>query len=422
MTTTLSTPTTATSTPGPEPAPAPAPARLPGPAPVWRRPQRPDDDEFVAVAAEVGAVAAAHAADHDRDNTFVGPAYRAMADSGYLRLCVPEDLGGLGATARQACYAQAELARHDGAAALAACMHTYNVLAQVLRRKAGAPDAEGVLRRVAAEGLVVAASGGSDWLWPTAVATEEGEGFRVSGRKVFCSQSPAASVLSTCAVLGEPGPGAEVLHFAVPLSAEGVRIEETWDTMGMRGTSSHDVVLDGVIVPADKVVGRRPWGEFGKPLTLAAACFAPLVAATYLGIAMGARDAAVAAALPAGERGQGAKAAAARGRVQRTVGLMDAGLATAWWSVLGAADTLQADGPSAATLATVMIAKRAAVTTAVDVVEQASEVLGGRSYFRSSPLERAWRDVRAGTFHPLTPEATLAYAGQLALGGDGASE
>jgi alkylation response protein AidB-like acyl-CoA dehydrogenase len=49
-------------------------------------------------------------------------------------------------------------------------------------------------------------------------------------------------------------------------------------------------------------------------------------------------------------------------------------------------------------------------------------VLGGRSYFRSSPLERAWRDVRAGTFHPLTPEATLAYAGQLALGGSGAGE
>jgi acyl-CoA dehydrogenase len=69
-----------------------------------------------------------------------------------------------------------------------------------------------------------------------------------------------------------------------------------------------------------------------------------------------------------------------------------------------------------------MIAKRAAVTAAVAVVERAAEVVGGRSYFRSSPLERAWRDVRAGTFHPLTPEATLAYAGQLALGGSGAGE
>jgi acyl-CoA dehydrogenase len=397
---------------------APAPTAA---APAWRRSQRDGDDRFVALAARVGAVASAHAAEHDQENTFVRPAYDAMAESGYLRMCVPEDLGGLGATLRQACYAQAELARHDGSAALAACMHTYNVLAQVTRRAAGAPDAEGVLRRVAAENLVIAASGGSDWLWPTTEAVEEPGGFRVSGRKVFCSQSPAASVLSTCAVLGDPGPGAEVIHFAVPLSAEGVRIVETWDTLGMRGTSSHDIVFEDVVVPAEKVVGRRPWGEFGKPLMLAACVFAPLAGATYLGIAMGARDHAVASA-PTPTPGGGGKAEASAARTQRAVGAMDADLDVAWWALLGGADTLTADGPGPASLSTVMIAKRAAVTAAVAVVERAAEVLGGRSYFRSSPLERAWRDVRAGTFHPLTPEATLAYAGQLALGGSGAGE
>jgi alkylation response protein AidB-like acyl-CoA dehydrogenase len=101
---------------------------------------------------------------------------------------------------------------------------------------------------------------------------------------------------------------------------------------------------------------------------------------------------------------------------------MDADLSVAWWALLGGADTLIADGPTPATLSTVMVAKRAAVTNAVAVVERAAEVMGGRAYFRSSPIERAWRDVRAGPFHPLTPEATLAYAGQLALGGSGASE
>ena len=129
----------------------------------------------------------------------------------------------------------------------------------------------------------------------------------------------------------------------------------------MRGTSSHDVVFDGVMVPADKVVGRRPWGEFGKPLTLAASCFAPLVAATYLGIAGGARDLAVARV---DGRLSGAKGAAMSARVQRAVGAMDADLAVAWWAILGGADTLAADGPAPATLATVMIAKRAAVTAA----------------------------------------------------------
>ena len=63
-----------------------------------------------------------------------------------------------------------------------------------------------------------------------------------------------------------------------------------------------------------------------------------------------------------------------------------------------------------------MIAKREVVTAAVDVVDLAIETVGGSAYFRSSPLERAFRDVRAGLFHPINPERTLLLAGGLALG------
>lgn len=75
-----------------------------------------------------------------------------------------------------------------------------------------------------------------------------------------------------------------------------------------------------------------------------------------------------------------------------------------------------------ATLATVMLAKRQAVTEAIEVVNLAMDVRGGRSYFRRSSLERAYRDVRAGTFHPFTPEVTLTYAGKVALGDSGVTE
>jgi alkylation response protein AidB-like acyl-CoA dehydrogenase len=381
---------------------------------------RPDDDRFVAMAARIGAVAAEHAADHDREATFVTEAYAAMRDEGYLALAVPEDLGGLGASIRQVCYAQAELARHDGATALAAAMHQYLTLTQAFRHRMGAPDAAAVLRRVADEGLVIATSGGSDWLWPTTTAVADDGTFRVSGRKSFCSQSPEATVVATCAVLGEPGDGAEVLHFSVPLGADGVHIEETWDTLGMRGTASHDVVLDGVIVPADKIAGRRPYGEFGAPLLAAALHFAPVGGATYFGIAAGARDVAVAGAT-AGARGP--RPLADLPRVQRQVGLMDATLRGAWWALLGALDEMGDEyRPDPSLLATVMIAKRQAVTGAIAVVDLAMDVLGGRSYFRRSPLERAYRDVRAGTFHPFPPEATLSYAGKVALGDPGTSE
>ncbi|WP_410659424.1 acyl-CoA dehydrogenase family protein [Amycolatopsis sp. lyj-112] len=383
-------------------------------------PARPGDDRFTGLAARIGAVAEKYSAEHDRDATFVTEAYDAMREHGYLALAVPEELGGLGASMRQVCYAQAELARHDGAAALSAAMHQYLTLMQGYRRRAGAPDAEGVLRRIANEGIVIATSGGSDWLWPATTAILDGDTFRVSGRKMFCSQSPRATVVATSAVLGEPGENAEVLHFSVPLDAPGVRIEETWNTLGMRGTASHDVVLEDVVVPVAKIAGRRPYGEFGVPLLAAAIHFAPVVGATYFGIASGARDIAVAAAT-AGSRGPVPHSAAPR--IQRQIGLMDAGLRTAWWSLLGAVDEL-GDGyvVSPSVLATVMLAKRQAVTAAIEVVDLAMDVLGGRSYFRRAPLERAFRDVRAGTFHPLTPEATLIYAGKQALGDSGVSE
>ncbi len=384
-------------------------------------PVRPDDDRFVGLAADIGAIAAEHAFDHDRDATFVGEAYAAMRATGYLSLAVPTELGGLGATMRQVCYAQAELARHDGATALAAAMHLYLTLTQGYRHRMGAPDAAGVLRRVAEEGIVIATSGGSDWLWPTTTAvTDEDGNLHVSGRKAFCSQSPEATAVATCAVLGEPGDGAEVAHFSVPLSAPGVSIVETWDTLGMRGTASHDLVLDDVIVPADKIAGRRPYGEFGAPLLAALAHFAPVGGATYFGIAAGARDVAVAAA-EGGARGP--RSLSDLPRVHRQVGLMDAKLRGAWWGLLGALDEMGDDyTANPATVSTAMIAKRQAVTDAIEAVDLAMDVLGGRAYFRRSPLERAYRDVRAGTFHPFSPEATLSYAGKLALGDPGITE
>lgn len=139
--------------------------------------------------------------------------------------------------------------------------------------------------------------------------------------------------------------------------------------------------------------------------------FAPVAGATYHGIAAGAGERAIAAV------------AKRTPRVHRQVGLIDAKLRTAWWSLMGAVTDMGDDyvvGPRL--LATVMLAKRQAVMTAIEVVDLAMEVMGGRSFFRGTGMERAYRDVRAGTFHPLTPEATLTYASKLALGDPGLTE
>jgi alkylation response protein AidB-like acyl-CoA dehydrogenase len=282
-------------------------------------------------------------------------------------------------------------------------MHLYLTLLLRWRWLNGAADAEAVLRRVADDGLVLATSGGSDWVCPTTTAVEVDGGYRFDGRKSFCSQAPAAGVLSTCAVLGTPGPDAVVLHAGVPLSSAGVQIVETWDTLGMRGTASHDVVFEGVFVPAEKIIGRRTYGALTGPLLAAAIHFAPVAGAAYLGVARGACDEAVRLA---GRKGTPGAAAV------RQIGDMRARLQVARWALLGAvAEVGDHAVVSDDALASVMTAKRAAVLEAKAVVDVALEVAGGAAFYRTSPLERAYRDVRGGLFHPLTPEATLTLQG-----------
>jgi acyl-CoA dehydrogenase len=380
------------------------------PAPV-----RPDDDRFVSLAAELAREFDARAADHDRENRFVFENYARIRESGYSRLPVPEELGGFGASMRQVSYAQAELAKGCGSTALATTMHLYNTLAQAWRWRNGAEAAATILRRIANDGVILMTSGGSDGLWPTTVAERVDGGFRVTGRKIFCSQAPAADVMTTMARYDDPEAGPVVLMIAIPTASEGFEIIETWDTLGMRATASHDVQLNGVMVSDAQVAARRPWGRNDAALRNAAVHFAPLVAATYWGIAAGARDEAV--RIITSRAGQNGTNPLDDPLTQRRVGEMDARLRTSWWSLLGALDELGEDyRPDERATNLVMIAKRDVVTSAVAIVDLAMETAGGVAFFRRSSIERAYRDVRGGPFHPFTPEKTLVHAGRVALG------
>lgn len=379
------------------------------PAPVHE-----GDDKFVALAADLGAQIAPRAAMHDRENTFVHENFRLLKESGYARLAVPAELGGLGASMRQVCYAQAELAKYCGSTALAVNMHLYVTLANVYRWRHGATSVEGMLRRVASDGLILMTSGGSDGIWPSATAVREDGGYRVTGRKTFCSQAPVANLLTTATVYDDPQEGMVVLAISVPVDSEGFQIVETWDTLGMRSTSSHDVQLNNVFVSEAQVAGRRPLGRVDVMLRSALVHITPPAAAVYYGVAAGARDEALRVVLQR-KSGDG-QPLAQDTTVQRQVGLMDFNLRTAWWSLLGALDELGENyeiGEREVNL--VQMAKRSVLLAAQEVVDVAMEVVGGASYFKRSPLERAYRDVRAGKYHPFSPERVLLYAGRSAL-------
>ena len=72
--------------------------------------------------------------------------------------------------------------------------------------------------------------------------------------------------------------------------------------------------------------------------------------------------------------------------------------------------------PSMDTAMAVMAAKREVALAGIEVCDVAMELAGGGAYFKGSPIERAYRDIRAAKFHPLQLEETLQRAGQLALG------
>ena len=350
---------------------------------------------------------AEHAARHDVDGTFVVEAYVALRDDGLLKAAVPVELGGEGATITELTALQRELAHYCGATALASSMHQHVVAFTAWRYRRGLPGAEATLRKVAEDGLLLVSTGGGDFTHPRGEAVRVEGGYRVSGRKRFASQSRQGSVMSTMFVLEDSQQGRRVLNVAVPLSAEGVTVIDTWDALGMRGTASHDILLVDVFVPEDKVLANRPYGVIDPPLQVIASVAFPIISGVYLGVA----EAAYAEALTS------AAARADDPLLQRAVGVMRHKLQVAEWALDGALTVIGDDPtPDHDRFLAAMTAKAEIARAGIEVVDLAMDVAGGPAFFKGSVIERAYRDIRASKFHPLTPEATLLESGQQALG------
>ena len=362
---------------------------------------------FVETAAAVGAEIAGFTAGHDRDGTFVDEGLHALRAAGLLAAGVPAELGGGGASIRDITAVQRELARHCGSTALATSMHQHVVAFTAWRYRRDMPGAEATLRRVADEGIVLVSTGGADQTHPRGEATKVDGGYVVSGRKVFCSQSSAGTVMSTMFAYDDPEEGRRVLNMAVPIASEGVTVLGDWDSLGMRGTASNSIQLENVFVPDERVLANRPYGVIDPPLQVIFSIAFPIISGVYLGVAEAAYEAAVdAAATKANDP-----------IVQRQIGLMRHRLQVASWALDGALDEVGDDPtPSVDRVAAVMAAKREIALAGIEVCDLAMEVGGGPAYFRGSVIERCYRDIRAAKFHPLSPELTLVHGGRLALG------
>jgi alkylation response protein AidB-like acyl-CoA dehydrogenase len=364
-------------------------------------------DDLVARARSLSPVLAEHAAVHDNDGSFVTEAVDALHSAGLLRAAVPVELGGEGASISDLAAIQREIARHCGSTALATSMHQHVVAFTAWRYRRGLPGAEATLRRVAEDGIVLVSTGGGDFTHPRGAAVKVDGGYRVSGTKRFASQSSYGTVMSTMFTYDDPEQGRRILNMAVPIAAEGVTVADNWNTLGMRGTASNDLRLEDVFVPEEKVLANRPYGVVDPPLQVIASIAFPIISAVYLGVAESAYEAALAAT----------KSRSTSPLLQRQVGLMANRLRVAGWALDGALSVVGDDpAPSLETFAAVMAAKREVALAGIEVCDLAMDVAGGAAFFRGSVIERAYRDIRAVKFHPLTPEDTLVQAGRLALG------
>jgi alkylation response protein AidB-like acyl-CoA dehydrogenase len=364
----------------------------------------------------------ARAGELDRTNTYFDEDLAELREAGYLAAAVPVHLGGWGLDLAEMAASQRRLARYAPATALAMTMHSYWVGMAVELERSGDTSLRWLLEAAIAGEVIAAghAESGNDIpvLLSTARAERVEGGYRLTGRKQFGSNGPAWTWLGAHAIDPDAPGGPQTVHAFVERTSPGVSVVETWDTLGMRATQSHDTVLHNVFVPDARIGRVVPAGDASDPFIVLLAMWPlSLIAAVYLGIADRALELAV--------RGATRKKSIAIARdfyaynpfVQHQIAEMFLELDAASATLERFVDdwVAQVDHGDA-WVPKVYATKWRAVEAAKRVVDVALDVVGGAGMFRSNELERLYRDVRCGGFHPGNDALAHEMIGKAVLG------
>jgi len=362
-------------------------------------------ETVVETAIRLAPAFAASAADTDDNDRFVAGNYKALKEAGLVEAGVPVELGGRGAEIAELCDMIRIIAQACGSTGLAFSMHTHQVAIPAWRwRHQKVAAVEPLLKRVAAEKIVLLSSGGSDWIAGSGKAEKVEGGYRITARKVFTSGAEAGDILMTGAVFDGETP--KVLHFGVPMKAPEVKVLDTWHTLGMRGTGSNDVAVEGLFIPDAGVALARNAGEWHPLFQIISTVAFPLIYAAYLGVAESARDIAV----------DLARKKPANQHAVTLAGRMDTSLRAAQLAHRHMVATVETNTPSARSVNEIMIGRSLVAEHAIKAVELAMELGGGAGFYRASGLERRFRDIQGARFHPLQQGPQATYAGSMALG------
>ncbi|MBR7836467.1 acyl-CoA/acyl-ACP dehydrogenase [Actinospica durhamensis] len=377
-------------------------------------------DALPGVAAEL----AARAEEHDRDGSFPHEGVAAVHRAGLLTATVSAEYGGPGAGIAATVEILRTLGAADPSVALVTAMTLFTHAAQAAAPSWPEPHYRSLLRD-SAEGpalvnslrvepeLGTPARGGL----PATTARRDAEtgDWLLSGHKIFSTGAVGLRWLAVWARTDEDTPrvGSFLLRAPEPGHIPGLRIEPTWDHLGLRASRSDDVILDAVRLPADAVSGlvdptatdprRDPglvvWNNLG-------------LTALYLGVAESARDWLVRFL---NERTPSAlgRPLATVARFQDEVGLIQAQLITAGDLLTGLALRHDAGDPQAAAHAAA--AKLIGTRAAIDSVQRAVALVGNNALTRRNPLERHLRDVLCARVHTPQDDSILGALGRATL-------
>ena len=336
----------------------------------------------------------------DQQNEFPDEAIRKLGEMGLMGIPVPAEYGGAGLDALSYAIAVEELARVDGGAGVILSAHvslgSWPIFAygtEEQKRKYLVPLAKG--EKIGAFGLTEP-NAGSDAGGTETTAVLKGDHYVLNGGKIFITNAPKADTYVVFAVTTPDIGTRGISAFIVEKGWKGFYFGDHYDKMGIRSSSTAELIFDNVEVPRENLLGKEGDGFKIAMSTLDGGRIG--IAAQALGIAQGAYDAAVAYSK---ERIQFGKPIGFQQAISFKIADMATKLRCARFLVYSAAELKEAHAPYGMESA---MAKMYASDIALEVTNDALQIHGGAGFMKGMEVERAYRDAKITTIYEGTNE------------------
>ena len=327
-----------------------------------------------------------------------------LVKMGYTSITLPTAFGGEGLKVYDMVLLQETLASFDGTTALSIGWNL-GVVGELFETKLWEQEkldffATEILNGALVNRAVSEAQTGSPTRGgrPGTTAIKKDGAWVLTGRKTFTTMSPVLTYFLTSAWIEEKQ---KVGFFLLHKDLDGLSIEETWDVIAMRGTGSHDLVLNHVTVDDSMLVELPSMPSGGKING-----WILHIPACYLGIAQAARDYAVHFAnhhAPNSLNGPISQLP----NVQQLLGEIDLELIRARHLIYSVAAAYDDESRRDYLENELGVVKHTVTNSAITIVDKAMRIVGAKSLQRSNPLQRYYRDVRAGLHNPPMDDMTI---------------